>query len=216
MAAQTRIALSEATLLEGSVRVVQTKQRPALERAHWRTSCRPGHATLKPRSQPMIYSSAEQWQNAPHKRVVLWHVWLGKPICPIFCATGAWFHYRSIIASELRRVIISPIASSAKLWTCLSARTFVSTRSIGLKHHLWNSAAIHLYGQTRGPMAAYRFKSIATPKQHRCSEIAALLDTPEFIDAPKKYISMIILSAIAAAQFAPPTHLTAMISAKIA
>ena len=43
----------------------------------------------------MIYSSAEQWQNAPHKRVVLFGMsGLGKTyMSNILRDTGSWFHY---------------------------------------------------------------------------------------------------------------------------
>ncbi|HAL75622.1 MAG TPA: ATPase, partial [Rhodobacteraceae bacterium] len=43
----------------------------------------------------MIYSSAEHWQNAPHKRVVLFGMsGLGKTyMSNILRDTGAWFHY---------------------------------------------------------------------------------------------------------------------------
>ena len=197
MALQTRSALSEPTLLEGSVRVVQTKQGPALVQGANRARqiqfdlgrCTVYLAERSQEAQPMIYSSAEQWQNAPHKRVVLFGMsGLGKTyMSNTLRDTGSWFHYSvdyRIGTHYMGDYITDSIKRKAMDVPYL--RELLLSDSIYLASNITfeNLAPLSTYMGKPGaeanggvPFQEYRKRQ----EQHRRSEIAALLDTPEFI-----------------------------------
>lgn len=138
----------------------------------------------------MIYSSAEQWHNAPHKRVVLFGMsGLGKTyMSNILRDTGAWFHYSvdyRIGTHYMGDYITDSIKRKAMDVPYL--RELLLSDSIYLASNITfeNLAPLSTYMGKPGteanggiPFQEYRKRQ----EQHRRSEIAALLDTPEFIE----------------------------------
>jgi len=137
----------------------------------------------------VIYSSAEQWQNSPHKRVVLFGMsGLGKTyVSNILRDTGSWFHYSvdyRIGTHYMGDYITDSIKRKAMNVPYL--RELLLSDSIYLASNITfeNLTPLSTYmgkpgAQADGgvPFQEYRKRQ----DQHRRSEISALLDTPEFI-----------------------------------
>lgn len=138
----------------------------------------------------MIYASAEDWHNAPHKRVVLFAMsGLGKThISTLLRDTGAWFHY-SIDYRIGTHYMGEYIADNAKreAMKVPFLRDLLMSDSIYIGSNLSfdNLAPVAAYlgkpgDPARGGMPIDEYHK--RQEQFRRAEISALLDTGYFID----------------------------------
>lgn len=141
----------------------------------------------------MIYKSAEEWRDAPRKKVLLFGMsGLGKThVSNILRDQGRWFHY-SIDYRIGTRYMGEHIADNAKseAMKVPFLRDLLMTDSIYIGSNITfnNLAPLSAYLGKPGnpdqggvPFAEYMRRQ----EQHRQAEIAALLDTVQFIDRAK-------------------------------
>lgn len=140
--------------------------------------------------RPMIYTSAEQWRQAPQKRVTLFAMsGLGKTyVSNMLRATGDWFHY-SVDYRIGTRFMGEAIIDHAKAEAMKSPylRQLLKSDSIYIGSNITfdNLAPLSAYLGKPGdpakggvPFAEYQRRQ----KLHRSAEIAATLDTQHFIN----------------------------------
>ncbi|KPP91093.1 MAG: hypothetical protein HLUCCA08_14235 [Rhodobacteraceae bacterium HLUCCA08] len=138
----------------------------------------------------MIYRTAQDWENAPHKRVLLFAMsGLGKThVSKILAKTGDWFHY-SIDYRIGTRYMAEPIADNLKAAAMqvpfLAEMLRADAIHIAPNIHDDDLTAVSAYlGKPGDPrrgglaMDAYRRRQA----QFRAAEEAALADTGHFID----------------------------------
>ncbi|PKP73309.1 MAG: ATPase [Alphaproteobacteria bacterium HGW-Alphaproteobacteria-6] len=138
----------------------------------------------------MLYRSADDWRAAPRKRVLLFGMsGLGKThLSNLLRASGDWFHY-SIDYRIGTRYMGEHIADNFKREAMKVAllRDLLMTDSVHITSNITfnNLAPLSTYlgkpgdpGRGGLPFAEYRRRQ----DQHRSAEIAALLDTPHFIE----------------------------------
>lgn len=138
----------------------------------------------------MIYANAAEWRAAPRKKVLLFGMsGLGKThVSNLLRAAGDWFHY-SIdyrIGTRYMGEFISDNFKREAMKVPL-LRELLMTDSVYITSNITfnNLAPLSTYLGKPGdpakgglPFAEYRRRQ----DQHRAAEIAALLDTPRFID----------------------------------
>jgi len=154
----------------------------------------------------MIYSSAEQWQNAPHKRVVLFGMsGLGKTyMSNILRDTGSWFHY-SVDYRIGTHYMGDYITDSIKR----KAMDVPYLRELLLSDSIYLASNITF--ENLAPLSTYMGKPGAEANGGVPFQEYRKRQEQHLSAVPKIYINMIILSAIAAAQSAKLlTHLIAM------
>lgn len=138
----------------------------------------------------MLYRSADDWRGAQHKRVLLFGMsGLGKThLSNLLRASGDWFHY-SIDYRIGTRYMGEHIADNFKreAMKVPLLRDLLMTDSVHITSNITfnNLAPLSTYlgkpgdpGKGGLPFAEYRRRQ----DQHRSAEIAALLDTPHFIE----------------------------------
>jgi len=138
----------------------------------------------------MLYNSADDWRNATHKRVALFGMsGLGKThISAMLRGSGNWFHY-SVDYRIGTRYMGEYIADNFKAEALKNPflAELLKSDSVYIASNITfeNLAPLSTYlgkpgDPARGglPFAEYRRRQ----DQHTSAEIAALLDTPEFID----------------------------------
>lgn len=138
----------------------------------------------------MIYGSGREYLQAPHKRVLLFGMsGLGKTwIASLLRAQGGWFHY-SIDYRIGTRYMGEHIADNFKreAMRLPLLRDLLMTDSVHITSNITfeNLAPLSTYlgkpgdpGRGGLPFDEYMRRQ----EQHRAAEIAALLDTPHFID----------------------------------
>ncbi|NSX56723.1 ATPase [Parasulfitobacter algicola] len=141
----------------------------------------------------MIYPTADDWLSAAQKRVVLFGMsGLGKThVSTLLRDTGDWFHY-SVDYRIGTRYMGEHIADNAKreAMKVPFLRDLLMTDSIYIGSNITfnNLAPLSTYlgkpgdpGQGGLPFAEYQTRQA----QHHHAEVAALLDTPHFIDRAK-------------------------------
>ncbi|GAB4389951.1 ATPase [Albidovulum sp.] len=142
----------------------------------------------------MIYGSAQAWREAPDKRVLLFGMsGLGKThLSNLLRASGDWFHY-SIDYRIGTRYMGEHIADNFKreAMKVPLLRDLLMTDSVHITSNITfnNLAPLSTYlGKPGDParggldFAEYRKRQ----DQHRAAEIAALLDTPHFIERARE------------------------------
>jgi len=142
----------------------------------------------------MIYASAEEWRAAPKKKVLLFGMsGLGKThVSNLLRDAGGWFHY-SIDYRIGTRYMGEHIADNFKreAMKVPLLRDLLMTDSVHITSNITfnNLAPLSTYLGKPGdpskgglPFAEYMERQ----EQHRVAEIAALLDTPRFIDRAEK------------------------------
>lgn len=137
----------------------------------------------------MIYTSAQQWRDAPEKKVMLFGMsGLGKThVSNLLRAQGDWFHY-SIDYRIGTRYMGEHIADNAKA----EAMKVPFLRELLMTDSIYIGSNITF--DNLAPLSAYLGKPGAPEKggvpfseymrrqeQHRVAEIAALQDTPHFV-----------------------------------
>ena len=142
----------------------------------------------------MIYDSAQDWENAPQKRVLLFAMsGLGKThVSKMLAATGDWFHY-SIDYRIGTRYMAEPIADNLKAEAMkvpfLAEMLRADAIHISANVHDDDLTAVSAYlGKPGAPargglcMDEYRRRQ----DQFRTAEMAALMDTEQFIDRAQR------------------------------
>ena len=137
----------------------------------------------------MIYNSAAQWRDAPQKKVLLFAMsGLGKThVSNMLRSSGDWFHY-SVDYRIGTRYMGEHIADHAKA----EAMKVPYLRELLMSDSIFIGSNITFNNLT--PLSAYLGKPgdpdkggvpfdeyMRRQEQHRVSEIAALMDTPHFI-----------------------------------
>ncbi|MCV2881028.1 ATPase [Actibacterium sp. XHP0104] len=138
----------------------------------------------------MLYSSAKNWNEAPQKRVLLFGMsGLGKThVSNLLRASGTWFHY-SVDYRIGTRYMGEHIADNFKR----EAMRVPLLRELLLSDSVYIASNITF--QNLAPLSTYLGKPgnpdqgglpfdeyMKRQEQHRTAEIAALLDTPHFIN----------------------------------
>ena len=138
----------------------------------------------------MLYNSAQEWRDAPHKRIVLFAMsGLGKTyVSEMLQQTGTWFHY-SIDYRIGTRYMAEPIADNCKR----EAMKVPFLREMLLADAIHIAPNIHDHDLTA--VAAYTGKPgneaqgglsfdayMRRQKQFEAAETQALLDTSEFME----------------------------------
>jgi hypothetical protein len=138
----------------------------------------------------MIYETAEDWLNAPGKRVLLFGMsGLGKThVSNLLRASGGWFHYSidyRIGTRYMGEHIVDNFKREAMRNPFLADLLLTDSIYIASNITFDNLAPLSTYlgkpgDPSRGgiPFQEYRRRQV----QHRRAEIAALLDTPHFIE----------------------------------
>jgi len=138
----------------------------------------------------MIYETAEDWLNAPGKRVLLFGMsGLGKThVSNLLRASGGWFHYSidyRIGTRYMGEHIVDNFKREAMRNPFLADLLLTDSIYIASNITFDNLAPLSTYlgkpgDPSRGgiPFEEYRRRQ----DQHRRAEIAALLDTPHFIE----------------------------------
>lgn len=141
----------------------------------------------------MIYSSAQDWQNAPRKRVLLFGMsGLGKThISNLLRASGDWFHYSidyRIGTRYMGEHIVDNFKAEAMRNPFLAELLRSDSIYIASNITFENLAPLSTFlGKPGDPargglsLAEYRRRQ----DLHRSAEISSLLDTPHFIDRAK-------------------------------
>lgn len=138
----------------------------------------------------MIYHDRKAWLSAPRKRVLLFGMsGLGKThVSSLLRASGDWFHY-SVDYRIGTRYMGELIADNFKreAMKVPFLRELLLSDSVYIASNLTfdNLSPLSTYlgkpgSQTRGGLAMDEY--LRRQDQHRTAEIAALLDTPHFID----------------------------------
>lgn len=137
----------------------------------------------------MIYKSASDWRNAPHKRVTLFAMsGLGKTyVSNLLRATGDWFHYSvdyRIGTRYMGEAIVDHAKSEAMRVPYLRELLLSDSIYIGNNITFENLAPLSAYLGKPGdadkggvPFAEYMRRQ----ELHRASEVAATMDTSHFI-----------------------------------
>ena len=138
----------------------------------------------------MLYNSAQEWRDAPHKRIVLFAMsGLGKTyVSEMLQQTGTWFHY-SIDYRIGTRYMAEPIADNCKR----EAMKVPFLREMLLADAIHIAPNIHDHDLTA--VAAYTGKPgneaqgglsfgayMKRQKQFEAAETQALIDTSEFME----------------------------------
>lgn len=141
----------------------------------------------------MIYKSAAEWRNAPQKKIALFAMsGLGKTyISSMLRETGSWFHY-SVDYRIGTRYMGEHIADNAKA----EAMKVPFLRELLLTDSIYIASNISF--ENLSPLSTYLGKPGSEDKgglpfesymqrqdQHREAEIAALLETPHFLNRAK-------------------------------
>ncbi len=138
----------------------------------------------------MLYSSAKDWRDAAHKRVLLFGMsGLGKTyLSNMLRDTGSWYHY-SIDYRIGTRYMGEHISDNAKREAMKNPflRELLMTDSIYIGSNITfeNLAPLSTYlGKPGNPaLGGLAFETyMQRQDQHRTAEISALLDTAHFID----------------------------------
>ncbi len=138
----------------------------------------------------MLYSSAKDWRDATHKRVLLFGMsGLGKTyLANMLRDTGSWYHY-SIDYRIGTRYMGEHISDNAKREAMKNPflRDLLMTDSIYIGSNITfeNLAPLSTYlGKPGNPaLGGLPFETyMQRQDQHRTAEISALLDTAHFID----------------------------------
>ncbi len=138
----------------------------------------------------MLYSSAKDWRDAAHKRVLLFGMsGLGKTyLSNMLRDTGSWYHY-SIDYRIGTRYMGEHISDNAKREAMKNPflRDLLMTDSIYIGSNITfeNLAPLSTYlGKPGNPaLGGLAFETyMQRQDQHRTAEISALLDTAHFID----------------------------------
>ena len=138
----------------------------------------------------MIYQTAADWREAPHKRVLLFGMsGLGKThVASMLRGTGQWFHY-SVDYRIGTRYMGEHIADNFKreAMRVPLLRELLLTDSVYIASNITfdNLAPLSTYlgkpgDPARGGLAFAEY--LRRQEQHRTAEIAALRDTPAFIE----------------------------------
>ena len=138
----------------------------------------------------MIYRSVEDWETAKHKRVLLFGMsGLGKThLSNLLRASGDWFHYSvdyRIGTRYMGELIADSFTRTAMQVPYL--RSLLMSDSIYIASNITfdNLAPLSMYlgkpgDKTKGGLSFDEYMNRQT--QHRNAEIAALMDTPHFIE----------------------------------
>lgn len=138
----------------------------------------------------MIYETADQWRNSPHKRISLFGMsGLGKTfLSDMLRDEGSWFHY-SVDYRIGTRYLGEAIADNAKALAMqvplLRELLMSDSIYIGSNITFENLAPLSTYlGKPGDPaLGGLPFDEYCKRQdQHRAAEIAAMLDTGHFID----------------------------------
>ena len=137
----------------------------------------------------MIYQSASDWRNAPHKRVTLFAMsGLGKTyVSNLMRATGDWFHYSvdyRIGTRYMGEAIVDHAKSEAMKVPYLRQLLLSDSIYIGNNITFENLAPLSAYlGKPGAPAkGGVPFDEYMRRQElHRASEVAATLDTAHFI-----------------------------------
>ena len=142
----------------------------------------------------MIYRSADDWRQAPEKRVLLFGMsGLGKThVSNLLRDAGGWFHY-SVDYRIGTRYMGEHIADNFKreAMKVPLLRELLMTDSVFIASNITfdNLAPLSTYLGKPGDPARHGLpfaEYLRRQEQHREAEIAALLDTPRFIERAKE------------------------------
>lgn len=141
----------------------------------------------------MIYSSAQEWQNAPRKRVLLFGMsGLGKThISNLLRASGDWFHYSvdyRIGTRYMGEHIVDNFKAEAMRNPFLAELLRSDSIYIASNITFENLAPLSTFlgkpgDPARGGLSLDQYRH--RQGLHRSAEISSLLDTPHFIDRAK-------------------------------